>query len=75
MYIHNCPILHLNNAAREREGRTMTIRLLRYRIGELVACHPVWVGLVLRVWLAWFLPWLLDDGRYLPGVAYTDIDL
>ena len=32
------------------------------------------VGLVLRLFLAWFLPFLLDDGRFIPGVAYTDID-
>jgi phosphatidylinositol glycan class M len=36
--------------------------------------HAVWVGLVLRFFLAWFLPWLLDDGRFIPEVAYTDID-
>ena len=45
------------------------------RMERLVTCHPVWVGLLLRLGLAWFLPWLLDDGRFLPGVAYTDIDL
>ena len=53
----------------------MATKTLFHRIGELMTRHPVWVGLVLRLWLAWFLPWLLDDGRYLPGVAYTDIDL
>lgn len=37
--------------------------------------HAVLLGLVVRLWVAWFLPWLLDDGRFLPGVAYTDIDL
>mgnify|MGYP001211777521 CR=1 FL=1 len=29
---------------------------------------------VSTLFLAWFLPWLLDDGRLLPGVSYTDID-
>lgn len=48
-----------------------------------VADHP-WVsffgrrallnGLLVRIFLAWFLPWLLDDGRLIPEVAYTDID-
>lgn len=32
--------------------------------------HPVTIGLVLRLGLAWLLPTLLDDGP----VAYTDID-
>lgn len=42
-----------------------------------VLSHPEyapWIGLLLRLFLAWFLPWLLDDGRLLPGVSYTDID-
>lgn len=42
-----------------------------------VLSHPEyapWIGLILRLFLAWFLPWLLDDGRWLPGVSYTDID-
>ena len=36
--------------------------------------YAPWIGLVLRLFLAWFLPWLLDNGRWLPGVSYTDID-
>jgi phosphatidylinositol glycan class M len=42
-----------------------------------VLSHPEyapWIGLFRRLFLAWFLPWLLDDGRWLPGVSYTDID-
>ena len=31
-------------------------------------------GLVIRIVLAWLLPILFDDGRLIPGVAYTDID-
>ena len=34
----------------------------------------VWIGLIVRLFLAWFLPWALDDERFIPGVAYTDID-
>lgn len=36
--------------------------------------HPFLVGLVVRLMLAWILPLLLDDARWIPGVAYTDID-
>jgi GPI mannosyltransferase 1 subunit M len=36
--------------------------------------HAVLVGLWIRVVLAYVLPLWLDDGRFLPGVAYTDID-
>jgi len=36
--------------------------------------YAPWIGLSVRLFLAWFLPWLLDGGRYLPGVSYTDID-
>jgi phosphatidylinositol glycan class M len=41
---------------------------------SLLTEHSVVVGLVVRLFLAWFLPWLLDDGRFIQGVAYTDID-
>lgn len=37
--------------------------------------HAVVIGLCLRLFLAWVLPWLLDNERFIPGVAYTDIDL
>jgi hypothetical protein len=38
--------------------------------------YSIWIGLVLRLFLAWFLPWLLDHNtQFLPGVDYTDIDL
>ena len=43
------------------------------RLSTLLS-HPVTIGLTVRLVLAWFLPWLLDDGRWIPGVAYTDID-
>jgi phosphatidylinositol glycan class M len=36
--------------------------------------HPVTIGLAVRFLLAWLLPWIFDDGRWIPGVAYTDID-
>lgn len=44
------------------------------RIVSLVTEQAVWVGLVVRLLLAWLLPLLLDDGWLIPGVAYTDID-
>jgi hypothetical protein len=37
--------------------------------------HAVVIGLVVRLFLAWLLPLLLDSERYIPGLAYTDIDL
>ncbi len=36
--------------------------------------YSPWIGLFLRLVLAWLLPWLLDEGNLLPGVSYTDID-
>jgi phosphatidylinositol glycan class M len=36
--------------------------------------YAPWIGLFLRLALAWALPLFLDDGRLLPGVSYTDID-
>ena len=36
--------------------------------------YSLLLGLLLRLILAWLLPWLLDNGRLIPGVAYTDID-
>jgi GPI mannosyltransferase 1 subunit M len=36
--------------------------------------YAPWVGLSLRLVLAHVLPYLLDDGRLLPGVSYTDVD-
>jgi GPI mannosyltransferase 1 subunit M len=42
-----------------------------------IISNPVyspWIGLFLRLILAWFLPFLLDGGRWIPGVSYTDID-
>ena len=48
--------------------------LLDHPMVGFLAEHASWIGLVLRLFLAWFLPWLLDDGRLVPEVAYTDID-
>ncbi len=44
------------------------------RLRFLATEHAVILGLTLRLVLAWFLPWLLDNERFIPGVAYTDID-
>ena len=41
---------------------------------QLLEGHSIALGLCLRVFLAWFLPWLLDVRGVVPGVAYTDID-
>jgi GPI mannosyltransferase 1 subunit M len=41
---------------------------------KLLSNHALWIGLALRIGLAWLLPFLLDDGRLIPGVSYTDID-
>lgn len=42
---------------------------------RILTVHAVAIGLLLRILLAWLLPWLLDHERFIPGVAYTDIDL
>ena len=44
------------------------------RVIELFGNHSTFIGFILRIFLAWFLPWLLDDGRIIPEVQYTDID-
>lgn len=44
------------------------------RILNFATDNAVIIGLALRLFLAWSLPWLLDDERFIPGVAYTDID-
>lgn len=41
---------------------------------HLLESHPVIVGLVVRLCLAWILPCLLDTHGIVPGIAYTDID-
>jgi len=41
---------------------------------QVLADKSVWIGLGIRILLAWILPLLLDDGQWIPGVAYTDID-
>lgn len=55
-------------------SRSRTSALLKNPIVILLAEHSVLIGLLLRLFLAWFLPWLMDDGRLLPEVSYTDID-
>ena len=41
---------------------------------QWIVRHPFLLGLTVRLVLAWCLPLLLDDARWIPGVAYTDID-
>lgn len=41
---------------------------------DLLQRHSVWIGLSLRLFLAWLLPLLLDVRGVVPGVAYTDVD-
>jgi hypothetical protein len=45
------------------------------RCRSVLCDHAVVIGLVVRLFLAWLLPLLLDSERFIPGVAYTDIDL
>ncbi|CAB9506650.1 GPI mannosyltransferase 1 [Seminavis robusta] len=40
----------------------------------LLEQYPVAIGLFLRLFLAWLLPFLFDTHGVVPGVAYTDID-
>jgi phosphatidylinositol glycan class M len=44
------------------------------RIAKLLTDYPFLIGLSIRIFIAWFLPLLLDEAGILPGVAYTDID-
>jgi GPI mannosyltransferase 1 subunit M len=48
---------------------TLSLRRITF-LGQ----HAVWIGLIVRLFLAWFLPFVLDGGRLIPGVSYTDID-
>ena len=41
---------------------------------KLLSNRALLFGLAIRITLAWLLPILFDDGRLIPGVAYTDID-
>lgn len=41
---------------------------------KILEDHAVLIGLLIRLILAWFLPWLFDVRGVVPGVAYTDID-
>jgi phosphatidylinositol glycan class M len=53
---------------------TMPTSLSNHPLVSFLGRHALWNGLFIRIFLAWFLPWLLDDGRWIPEVAYTDID-
>ena len=53
---------------------SLSSRWLKSPIIVFLAENAVLVGLVLRLFLAWFLPRFLDDGKLIPGVHYTDID-
>lgn len=44
------------------------------RLYKALTKYPFAIGLALRLVVAWLLPLLLDDGKLIPGVAYTDID-
>jgi hypothetical protein len=48
---------------------------MKMSVRSILTEYPVTIGLLLRLGLAWLLPVLLDDGKLVPGVAYTDIDL
>ena len=49
-------------------------RLKNHPLINILGQYTISIGLFIRIFLAWLLPWLLDSGRLLPGVAYTDID-
>ena len=53
---------------------SLSSRWLKSPIVIFLGENSVFVGLVLRLFLAWFLPRFLDDGKLIPGVHYTDID-
>lgn len=41
---------------------------------RILEVHSVLIGLLVRLFLGWFLPFLFDINGVVPGVAYTDID-
>ena len=41
---------------------------------KIITLHSVWIGFIIRLFIAWFLPWMMDQNPLL-GVDYTDIDL
>jgi phosphatidylinositol glycan class M len=47
---------------------------MKNRLLKVLTDCPFVVGLLLRLVVAWLLPLLLDDGKLIPGVAYTDVD-
>ncbi|GKY92286.1 hypothetical protein MPSEU_000199700 [Mayamaea pseudoterrestris] len=49
----------------ERRYNTLTLLLEQYAFA---------IGLIVRILIAWLGPLLLDDGTFIPGVSYTDID-
>jgi phosphatidylinositol glycan class M len=56
------------NTARTRDGEP------RHPLWSWCERHPFFLGLSIRLFLAWCLPLLLDDARLIPGVAFTDVD-
>jgi GPI mannosyltransferase 1 subunit M len=44
------------------------------RLVKLLTKYAFTIGLAIRLLIAWLLPLLLDDGKLIPGVAYTDVD-
>ena len=41
---------------------------------KIFTSYSLWIGLFVRLFMAWFLPWMMDQNPRL-GVDYTDIDL
>jgi hypothetical protein len=60
------------------KAQTIILTKQNYQRYILYICteYAVLIGLFLRLFVAWFLPWILDhNSHFLPGVDYTDIDL
>ena len=51
------------------EKQTMSDRLVKF-----LTTYAFTIGLAIRLAIAWLFPLLLDDGKLIPGVAYTDVD-
>lgn len=74
MYKHHHNVRAVPGTMSRKDPQGTLMRLLRNPVAVFLAENAVGVGLFLRLFLAWFLPWLLDDGKLLPEVHYTDID-
>lgn len=44
------------------------------RLVKFLTKYAFTIGLAVRLLTAWLFPLLLDDGKLIPGVAYTDVD-